>query len=182
MNNRIYLRALELDDYKTTIQWRKDAEIENMVGRPIRYISSEREKQWIHDCIFDESRMVLGICLKENDKLIGNVNIQDFDNNSRSCHIPILIGDKSEWGKGYATEARMMALNIAFNERNIQRVWAKVLDTNLPSLKMHEKCGYKQEGVMRRALYKNGGYHDIIMLSILKEEFDLVYKDYCLQF
>lgn len=182
MNNRIYLRALEPDDYKVTVEWRHDEEIQKMVGGPKYFVSSEKEKEWVKNCIFDNSRMVLGICLKENDKLIGTVNIQEIDWINRSCHVPILLGDKAEWSKGYATEARMLALKFAFDERGMERVWATIMDTNIASVKMHEKCGYKQEGIQRRAVFKDGRFHDLIMMSILKEEFCAIYKEYIHKF
>ena len=182
MNNRIYLRALEPDDYKVTVEWRKDEDIENMVGGPKYFVSSEKEKEWVKNCIFDNSRFVLGICLKESDKLIGTVNIQEIDWINRSCHVPILIGDKAEWSKGYATEARMLAFKFAFDERGMERVWATIMDTNMASVKMHEKCGYKQEGIQRRAVFKDGRFHDLIMMSILKEEFKESYEAYVAKF
>ncbi len=179
MGNRIYLRALEPDDYLVSIKWRKDEDIMNMVGGPKYYVSSEREKQWVHDSIFNNDKTVLAICLKETDKYIGNVMVQEIDNINRSCHIPILIGDKTEWNKGYATEARMMVLKFVFEERNIERVFAYVLEDNNASLKMHEKCGYQIEGLMRRSVFKSGKYHNQYLLSVLKEEFYAAYDLYC---
>lgn len=176
--SRIYLRALELEDYQVTINWRNDEDIQNMVGGPKYFVSVEKEKEWLRNAIFSNDRIVLGICLKENDKLIGTVNIQEFDWINRSCHVPVLIGDKDEWSKGYATEARMMALRYAFYERNMNRVWATILDTNIASVKMNEKCGFKQEGVLRKSVFKDGVYHDQILMSILREEFDEVYAAY----
>ena len=52
-----------------------------------------------------------------------------------------------------------------FNERNIHRIQANVLVSNVASLKMHEKCGYKQEGTLREAVYKNGKYQDQYVLA-----------------
>lgn len=176
--SRIYLRALELDDYNVTINWRSDEDILRMVGGHKYFVSSEKEKEWVRNAIFDNDRIVLGICIKESNKLIGTVNIQEFDYINRSCHIPILIGDKTEWSKGYATEARMHALKFAFHERGMHRVWAAILDNNLASIKMHEKCGYKQEGIMRQSVYKDGRFHDQYLMSVLREEFDSVYSEY----
>ena len=182
MNNRIYLRALEPADYKVTVEWRHDEEIQNIVGGPKYFVSSEKEKEWVKNCIFDNSRMVLGICLKDSGKLIGTVNIQEIDWINRSCHVPILIGDKTEWSKGYATEARMMALKYVFDERNMERVWATILDSNAASIRMNEKCGFRVEGVMRKAVFKGGQYHDLTMMSILKEEFEENYAAYLAKF
>lgn len=44
MKNRVYLRAFELDDYKTTIAWRRDEMITNQLGG-VNYMSLRREKR-----------------------------------------------------------------------------------------------------------------------------------------
>ena len=194
MKFRVYLRALELEDYLITYEWRKDEEIyhillnfldmyseeiQNMVGGPKFFISKEKERQWILNTIQDQNRMVLGICLKENDQLIGTVNIQDIDWVNRSAHVPILIGNKSYWGGGYASEARILALKFAFYERGIHRIWALVLEDNIPSLKLHERMGYVKEGLLRDSVYKNGRFQNQVYMGLLKEDFDKVYQDYC---
>lgn len=179
MDFRIYLRALEPDDYLITSEWRKDEEIQNMVGGPKFFVSKEKERQWVLNTINDTNRMVLGICLKENDKLIGTVNIQDINWINRSAHVPILLGDKTEWKKGYASEARFLALKFAFEERGLHRVWALVLEDNEPSLKLHERIGYKKEGVLRDSVFKAGRYQNQVYLSILEDDFRKAFADYC---
>lgn len=176
---RVYLRALEPEDYLVTSEWRKDEEIQNMVGGTKYFVSKEKERQWIMNTIQDNNRMVLGICLKENDKLIGTVNIQEIDWINRSGHVPILLGDKKEWGKGYASEARFLALKFAFEERGLHRVWALVLEDNIPSLKLHEKCGFVRGGIFRDSVYKGGCFHNQIYLDLLKKDFDKAYQLYC---
>ena len=178
MKHRIYLRALEPDDYKVSVKWRNDGEIQDMVGGHKYFVSSEREKQWVDTAIHSNDRLVLAICLVENNKYIGNIMLQDIDWINRSARVPVLIGDKSEWNKGYATEARMMMHKFAFEERNLERVYACVLENNTPSIKMHEKCGYKIEGVLRNSVYKNGRYYNQIVMSILRDEFFEVYNVY----
>lgn len=182
MKHRIYLRALELDDYKTSYLWRNDEEIQNMVGGSKYFVSMENERQWVLNNTKNEHRIVLAICLVENNKFIGTVNIQDIDWINRTASIPILIGDKNEWGKGYATEARMMALNFAFNERNLHKITDYVLDDNHKSLKLHNKCGYKEEGLIRDSVFKNGKYHNQVVLGVIKEEFEEVYTEYVNKF
>ena len=44
---RVYLRALEPEDYLKTYEWRQDDDIENSLGGNRFFISKEREKQWV---------------------------------------------------------------------------------------------------------------------------------------
>lgn len=89
---------------------------------------------------------------------------------NRTAESHILIGDKSCWGKGYGSEALTEILKFAFNELGLNRVEARINSDNGASLHLHKKLGYRQDGVLRQALYKCGRFKDVIVMSILKEE------------
>ena len=144
-NFRVYLRAFEPDDYKTTIKWHNDNEIWKMVGGPKYYVSTEYEKKWIEDAIWNKDQIKLGICVNETNELIGLGSIVDIDWINRSAHCPSMIGDKKYWSKGYGSEARLLLLDYAFSERGFNRIWACILESNIASQKMCKKCGYKIE-------------------------------------
>ena len=48
---RVYLRALEIDDYKISIKWRRDDEIWNMVVGPKYYVSEAMRRNGVEDAI-----------------------------------------------------------------------------------------------------------------------------------
>ena len=89
--SRVYLRALELDDYKTSIKWRNDDSIWSQLGGVKYFVSEAYEKKWVEEAIFNPNVIRLAICLKENDLYIGNVYILDinrfFSNFSTKPHI-----------------------------------------------------------------------------------------------
>lgn len=171
MESRIYLRALEPEDYKTSINWRKDDEIWGMLGGTKYFVSEAYEKKWVEDTIFNSRDMKLAVCEKETNKYIGNVYATDIDLINRSCTTGLLIGDREYWSKGYGSEAYRLLLDYLFNERNLNRAQAFVLESNVASLKMHQKVGYRIEGTLRQSAYKNGRYQNQVLLSILKEDF-----------
>ena len=171
MQTRIYLRAFELDDYKTTIAWRNDKEVSDKLGGMRLYVSEAREKKWIEDTIFHSSDIKLAICLIQNNLHIGNVYLTDINNVNRTAESHILIGNKDYWGQGYACEALLQMLHYGFEERGLNRIYAHINIDNEASLRMHEKCGYKQEGVLRQAVFKNGTFKDVVVMSILSKEF-----------
>lgn len=170
MESRIYLRAFEPDDYKTSIVWRNDDQIWNMLGGTKYFVSEAYEKKWIEDTIFNSKDIRLAVCLKDDDKYIGNVYITNIDMLNRTGTSHVLIGEKSCWGKGYAGEALRLLLDYAFNERGLHRITALVLESNTQSVKMFTKLGYKQEGILRQSIYKNGRFNNQIILSILNEK------------
>lgn len=174
---RVYLRALEPDDYKVSINWRKDNQIWDMVGGPKYFVSEAYEKKWTEDMIFNTNSVHLAICLKETDEYIGIGSITDINWINRTAHVPSMIGEKTYWSQGLATEARILLLYFAFYERGFNRVWAVILEDNIASQKMCEKCGYKKEGILRESVYKNGEMKNQILMSVLREDFDKLFND-----
>lgn len=169
MENRVYLRAFEPDDYKRSIIWRKDDQIWDMLGGTKYFVSEAYERKWIEDTIFNSKDIRLAVCLKEGNKYIGNVYITNIDMINRTGVSHVLIGEKTCWGKGYASEALKLLLDYVFNERGLHRITALVLESNVQSIKMHVKLGFRQEGILRQSVYKNGRYNNQVVLSILNE-------------
>jgi len=119
----------------------------------------------------------LGIYIKETDELIGFGSIIYIDWINKSDHCPSMIGDRKYWSKGYGSEARLLLLDFAFSERGFNRIWALILENNIASRRMFEKCGYKTEGVLRQSIYKNGKFQNQVIMSNLQEEFYQMLKD-----
>ena len=168
MQARIYLRALEPEDYKVSIQWRKDDEIWDMLGGTKYFVSEAYEKEWVLNTIHNSKDIKLAICLKDTNQYIGNAYLTDINYINRTANSHILIGEKDFWNKGYAKEALLDLLAFAFKERGLNRVSALVLEDNIASIRMLEKCGYIQEGVMRQSVFKNGKFKNQVIMSILK--------------
>lgn len=169
MEEKVFLRALELDDYKTSIKWRNDLRIWDMLGGVRYFVSESYEKRWIENAIFNSKDVRLAICLKENNRYIGNVYMTDINQLERSCTSHILIGEQDCWGKGYGCEALTLATNYMFKERNMHRIQALILESNIQSLKMHQKCGYEVEGLLRDTVFKNGKFQSQYILSLLSK-------------
>ena len=79
--------------------------------------------------------------------------------------------DPEERGKGIIGKAREMVFRYMFDEMGMERVWVRVLEDNVSSRRSVEKFGYVQEGVMRKGAWKKGRFKDLIVYSLLKEEF-----------
>lgn len=175
MKNKIYFRALELQDYLISIKWRKDSDLwSNLLGEHY-FVSEALEKQWIEEKILRQksNEIVLAICLKDDDKYIGNIYLSNIDWIKRSAKFQIIIGDKSSRAKGIGSESLRMILKYAFEQRNMHRIYSYILDDNEASKKMHKKCGFSYEGKLRENVYKDGKYKDTVIMSILDYEYKL---------
>lgn len=172
-NFRVYLRALEPDDYKKSIKWRNDDEIWSTLVGTKYFVSSSYEKKWVEDSISNSQRnLKLAICLKENDEYIGNIYLNDIDYKNKNANYGIIIGEKSYWGKGIAKEAIILILHYAFMDLGLMRIQGRYLVNNMASINACKRCGFKEEGILRKAVFKNGEYKDLQVMSIIREDFD----------
>lgn len=74
-------------------------------------------------------------------------------------------------GKGLATRALKMIMELAFNTLNFHRLEAEVYAFNTKAIRLMQKLGFQKEGVLREAKYFSGSYHDIWRFGILRQEF-----------
>ena len=74
-------------------------------------------------------------------------------------------------GKGYGTEAIQLVLAFVFEELRLNRLQLEVYSHNLRGIRAYEKAGFKQEGILREALFYNGQYSDEIIMSVLRSEY-----------
>lgn len=102
---------------------------------------------------------------------IGGCGLNDIDWKNRVTVVGIFIGNKEYWGKGYGTDAMDVLINFIFKEMNLNRIMLNVYSYNQRAIKSYEKAGFVKEGVLRQALYKNGAYHDEVVMGLLKEEY-----------
>jgi RimJ/RimL family protein N-acetyltransferase len=165
----IYLRPLERTDVDDLLPWVNDPEVTRtlLIHRPI---NREAELQFLDRVTQSEQAVVLGVVVKATGRLIGAAGLHQVDTQSRHGQFGIFIGEKAERGRGYGTEATRLMTDFAFGTLNLNRVWLHVTSENAAGIKAYEKVGYRREGVLRQALYKEGRYHDLVVMAILREE------------
>lgn len=168
----IYLRALEPEDYKTSVTWRQDDGIWSMVVGRKYFVSAHYERSWMTRAAEGDAGAIrLAVCLTSDHKHIGNAYLTNIDFFNRQAASAILIGERDVWGQGHATQAILLLLRHAFMDLGLERIEARQLLTNRSSIRVHEKCGFRTEGVLRRAALKDGALRDINLMACLREDF-----------
>jgi ribosomal-protein-alanine N-acetyltransferase len=76
----------------------------------------------------------------------------------------------SERGKGYCTEAVAVMVDYLFLSKDMVRIQAHIDPRNLASQKVVEKNGFKKEGLIRKCFFAKGEWRDMLLCSILREE------------
>ncbi len=172
---RLYFRPLEREDASRLAQFINDPDVRRMllVHRPM---SVAKEVAFIEAMAASERDVVFGIAPRQGQgvpgpsPLIGVVGLHGLDFKNQRAEFGISLGEKSEWGKGYATEATRMVLDYAFGTLNLHKVVLQVYANHPAALRVYEKVGFRREGVQREQHYVEGRWVDGILMGILRGE------------
>jgi [ribosomal protein S5]-alanine N-acetyltransferase len=77
------------------------------------------------------------------EKHIGNIKIDPINDSEGSGEYGILLGDKAEWGKGYAKEASLKVIEYCFRNIGLSQITLGVVEENIGAVKLYLKMGFR---------------------------------------
>ena len=171
--SRLTMRAFTQEDMETYLAIMQDSEVTKYTGNA--FDDFFKDEQAIRNWLSNINRRLLKAkrvftwCIehKEHGKVIGRIDLGGFDMRSMGDVAYHISSDY--WNKGLTTEAIGVVTDFGLNKLLLHRIQAFVMPQNKASIRVLEKSGYEQEGVLRK--YRFGkGFHDAAVLSIIREE------------
>lgn len=166
--SNIYLRPHEMRDKDIILAGIHEPEGNKLTGTHGTFTMPQIEAYITNNSKNDE-RLGWVICLVD-DTVVGEIVINEIDQNNRSANIRIALFNTQYFGKGYGTEAMRLAIHYGFKTLNLHRIELTVFDFNPRAIHVYEKLGFKLEGTMRDTLHWEGKYHSEHIMSILEKE------------
>lgn len=117
----------------------------------------------------EEACYTWAIALKEDDSVIGRIDLLRFDEETGSCSFAYMIGD-AYWGKGFGTEALSTVLAYAFEKMNVEEVVADHMCENIASGAVMRKTGMTYVKTHMAKYEKAGKMMDADEYRITREE------------
>ena len=113
----------------------------------------------------------IGVFLKESGEFVGNVYLGASNWDLPEYSIGY-FADVEHQGHGYITEGVKGVLGLAFGTMKAHRVRLECSASNQRSIAVVERCGFVEEGCLRRNRKNpDGSYDDTLIFSLLKDEF-----------
>ena len=143
--DRLILRKLQMEDvYEYYERLFGDADVSRyMLFDPHQDISESLESlQRKLDRYEQEDYYCWGVTLKEEDSLIGLIELLRFDEEANSCSFVYMLGC-NYWNRGYGTEMLKAVIRFAFEELEVERITADHMEKNGASGAVMEKAGMK---------------------------------------
>lgn len=110
------------------------------------------------------------IHVKDEDEPVGVISLMNISEANESAELSVIVGHPDDRHQGYGTEAIELLLRYAFDELGLNRVGLSAFDFNDEAIAAYEKLGFAVEGRYRQAIKRNAHFHDAILMSIVKGE------------
>ena len=130
------------------------------------FINEKQQEIWFEKISL--SKTSKRFIIEYNNKKIGVIRLDDIDLLNKSICVGLDI-NKNFRRKGHGLNSFNVLLKYCFEELNMNRIWLLVADFNTKAFNLYKKLGFIEEGRQRERLYRNGEYHDYIMIYWLNK-------------
>ncbi len=169
---KVCLRGLEMDDIDEIMTHWNDWEVRRFLKQIVPH-SKQEEEDFIRNTWRNRQEgnaYNFGIETISDKKLIGGLGFSSVEWVNRNAAFGIVIWNKQYWDQGLGAEATQLLLKFAFEQLNLNRVGLRVFAFNDRAKAMYNKVGFQQVGKLRKSVFRDGRYHDELIMDILSED------------
>ena len=169
--NNIYLRALEPEDLAIVHRIEND-ELLWELSTTLTPYSKFTIKEYLenaHRDIYEVKQLRLVICKKEDDAVLGMIDLFDYDPKNQRAGVGILVLEESERGRGYGTEALQLMIKYSFAHLDMHQLYANILEGNDRSIQLFKKQGFEEVGVKKDWKRFRGSFKNEILYQLINK-------------
>ena len=167
-------RTITTDDLSMILTWRTDPGITQYMYTDVEY-DLEKQRQWFRGISSDSRRLDWIINVDGED--VGLVSILRIDPVHQRCEWAYYLASPSVRGKGVGKNVELNVLAYVFETLKLNKLCCEVFAFNELVIKIHEKYGSRVEGNRRQHILKNGQFHDVVEMGILRSEWESNIKE-----
>ncbi len=161
MNNAITFRAFGAGDMQTIIHWFDQDDFYYYSTYP-RYVAENE----IESFLIQRGNTFI---IEEHNKPVGLCDFHLLDSRGRCCNIEIAFAENDDY-KDKGSQILKIYLNMIFQHIDILKINKLVYSFDKKSLVLCQQAGMTIEGAYEQHIFKNGEYHDLVYLAIMKNE------------
>ncbi len=151
-------------DLGMILNWRMKPEVSQYLLTDVEY-DMERQRKWFKKISEDDTCRYWLVYYK--DTPIGVINLAAIDRINLQCSAGYYIGDMDHRQLGAMIPPYLY--NHVFREMKFNRIYGEVMAGNDVILQIHKMHGFRQLGIHRKHVLKNGMFHDVIPIELSSE-------------
>jgi len=166
----VELRDFRPDDAPAVHRWFNDEQVTaDLVGRRDGFSPAAAE-DWVERAMDSSRDRKWAITIDGSDDAVGFVALFGLDRDV-GPELAVLVGEPDAWGKGVARAAERQACLHAFNELGAHRIHAEIPATNEAAQRVVTSLGFRQEGLLKKAIARGDEFIDNQIWGLLPEDF-----------
>ncbi|MGJ1447780.1 GNAT family N-acetyltransferase [Sphingobacterium spiritivorum] len=128
--------------------------------------------QYIQYCIdlYDQQQEISFVILSDQ-TIVGRIGLHHINQQNKSAAIGYWLNRDME-GKGIISRSCRKIIDLAFNEFGLNRIEIKAAVENTKSQAIPQRLGFQREGILRQSELVNGIFLDLVIFSMLKDEWN----------
>jgi len=169
--DRVVLRPVVATDAASMWADIDDAEANRLTGTHTDFTFDQIER-WCASRADADDRLDLAVTDAATGEWLGEVVINDWDPDNRSCSFRIALGPAAR-DRGVGTEATRLIVDYVFDEidgPSVHRIELTVYAFNPRAQRVYEKVGFRIEGRRREALWWDDAWVDAIDMGLLRTD------------
>jgi RimJ/RimL family protein N-acetyltransferase len=159
-------------NYKLYATWYGDPEIWHLTSWTPSPLSRSAVERLFEDRELSPTDDSFAIHVRGDDEPIGVISLMNISEANESAELSVIVGHRDDRHKGYGTESIHLLLRYAFESLGLYRVGLSAFDFNGEAISAYEKLGFVVEGRFRQAIKRSSNFHDAILMSILRSEWE----------
>lgn len=163
----VELRTIEEEDVDFLQRTINDPRVRTTLA-PVRPMNRSQEREWVESLGESESVNLL-VCAGGDP--VGSVDLKPPNADWGVAEVGVMIAPE-HWDEGYATEAIDLLCGYAFEERRLNKVYARTSTTNPAAGRVLEKVGFQEEGLLREEGFAEGEHVDLRRYGLLADEWN----------
>ena len=159
------LRTIQPEELTLMLSWRNAPSVRANMYTQHEITLDEHLSWWHRMQLRSDQQYFMFEC---NNAALGIVAFNDIDVTNKNASWAFYASPNAPNGTGSKME--FLALDYAFNTISLHKLCCEVLAFNAPVVKLHQKFGFKIEGILREQFETTNGFVDIYRLGILASE------------
>lgn len=169
-SERLILKPLSLSFLSQEyVNWMNDMEVYEFLSSEGDY-SLHKLKAFLKE-VENKEILFWAVVIKHTGKHIGNIKIDPVEIKHGICEYGIMMGDKTEWGKGFAKEASKLVIEFCFKSLNLRKMNLGVIESNKRAVKLYEKLNFVVEGQLINHLSSNGKFVNVLRMALFNQNY-----------
>lgn len=164
---RVVLRPVEERDLDALARWRNDPQVIDFLFSPF-FVNPGGQEAW-HASLLSNPDKVMFMSDDLQGVSIGALRVDRIDWRNQECELRPFFFDPEKPSAGYGKDAVKLLTEYAFEQLNMNRIYGLCFPHNRV-ITLAKSIGFKEEGVLRQAVFSGGRFHDKVVIGLLRDE------------